>query len=113
MSRTIEGPAIDAGVVRTWTEAPFSVSLEAPISGRHVRFTIRGESGADVVPKLERLTEYLAAQTVRAPDGAVLCPVHGARMQESKFKDRGVVQLFCPAKTGDGDGRCQYTAPKP
>jgi len=92
---------------RTWNEAPASASVKATVRGRDTMFTLRGESGAELLPKLMGLMDWLDSQTVRDHDGAKLCPVHGARLQPSKF-EKG--KMFCPAKTGDGDGRCQYTA---
>ena len=44
---------------RTWTEAPASVNIKARVQGYDVMITLRGESGADVMPKLKSAIDWL------------------------------------------------------
>ena len=44
---------------RTWTEAPASVNIKARVQGYDVMITLRGESGADVMPKLKKAIDWL------------------------------------------------------
>lgn len=80
---------------RTWTEAPASVNLKFNFRGFDTMLTLRGESGADVLPKLETAIEWLqghgAAATVAGNGNGngtqggdsetKICAIHGAKMR--------------------------------
>ena len=44
---------------RTWTEAPASTTIRFALEGYDCMLTLRGESGADVLPKVQMAIEWL------------------------------------------------------
>ncbi len=81
--------------LRTWTEAPASVTVRVQLDGYDTMLTLRGESGADVLPKLQAALEWMAAHgaepTTTTTNGnghnggagapPEICPVHSVAMQ--------------------------------
>jgi len=81
---------------RTWTEAPASVNLKCRYLGYDVMITLRGETGGEVLPKLETAVEWLEGHGA-APadfgngngngtdsadsDGPTICPIHHVAMK--------------------------------
>ena len=80
---------------RTWTEAPASVNIKFRLNGFDTMLTLRADSGADLLPKLEAAMDWLAKKgatptggngqhcTVRSstvPEAKV-CPIHHVRMK--------------------------------
>jgi hypothetical protein len=45
---------------RTWTEAPASANIKFTLNGFDTMLTLRGDSGADLLPKLEAAMDWLA-----------------------------------------------------
>lgn len=43
---------------RTWTEAPASATVKIDLAGWDVLFTLRGETGAEVLPKVQSLIAW-------------------------------------------------------
>lgn len=82
--------------LRTWTEAPASVTVRVQLAGYDTMLTLRGDSGADVLPKLQAAIDWLhdngAAPTSSATNGngnghggagaaPEICPTHHVAMQ--------------------------------
>ena len=93
--------------IRTWTEAPISVTIKFGLRGFDTMLTIRGESGVEVLPKLQGALDWLqkagAAPTTRGGNGnagAPLCPTHGTPMKRSQHGSG----WYCPQKVADDDG---------
>lgn len=125
---TIMEETTEQETTRTWTEAPASVNIKAKIQGYDVMLTLRGESGADVMPKLKTAIDWLinhgaaptgfgnggngpAKQTAATqpattqaptlPDGSVdpaWCPIHQVAMKRRE-NESGV---WYSHKVGDG-----------
>ena len=92
-------------IVRSWTEAPTSITVKFAIRGFDTMLTLRGESGAEVLPKLQGALDWLqkagASPTTRGGNGnAPLCPAHGSPMKRSKLGSG----WFCPKKIAEDDG---------
>jgi hypothetical protein len=83
---------------RIWTEAPACVSVELRFEGYRCTLTLRGETGGDVLPKLETALAWLAERGAEpiaadvavqegsdsgndAGAGAHICPIHQVKMQ--------------------------------
>lgn len=110
---------------RTFTEAPASFNCRAiSANGFECQFTLRGNSGADLIPRAVELLRWLDGNGFEptgfarkaspqngdaqpasngnaqpASNGAPVCPTHGTPMRESK---RG--GWYCPVKILDDDG---------
>jgi len=78
--------------LRTWTEAPASVNIKFSLDGYDTMLTLRGDSGADVLPKLQAAIGWLAeqgAETTASSNGngasgeteAKVCPIHHVAMR--------------------------------
>lgn len=89
------------------TEAPASVTIKVRLRGHDVMLTLRGSSGADVLPKTLAAIDWLEAhgaepaarrQGPPAPvdPNAPLCPTHGAPMRQ------GRAGWYCPRKDDAG-----------
>lgn len=103
----------------TWTEAPASVNVKAHYRGFDVLLTLRGDTGRDVLGRLDAALTWLEAAGATptatrpsapapAPDAPV-CPAHGTPMREGR---RG--GWYCPAKLAEDDGTgkpayCRHT----
>jgi hypothetical protein len=104
--------------VRTWTEAPSSATVRCTLNGYSILFTLRDETGQDLLPKVQAAISALE-QMGAQPEGyrgnghkgnghngngsagdAPLCPTHGTPMKRSK---RGS-GWFCPQVVADDDG---------
>jgi hypothetical protein len=83
---------------RTWTEAPASVKLKFEFRGFDTMLTLRGESGAEVLPKLEAAITWLGEHgaggllTLSSGNGnepeTKVCPLHGVAMKKrEKYGD--------------------------
>jgi len=79
---------------RIWTEAPASVNLKLRFEGYDTMLTLRGESGADVLPKLKQAIAWLSEHGAEptepvagnangngAPAGPEICPIHHVAMK--------------------------------
>ena len=97
---------------RTWTEAPSSATIRCIIRGYSVLFTLRDETGRDLLPKLTAAIAALEKIGAQAEDhrgnghkshasdaGGPRCPVHGSAMTRSKHGG-----WFCPKRIADDDG---------
>jgi len=80
--------------IRTWTEAPASVNIKFQFEGYDTMLTLRGDSGADVLPKLRDaigwLDDHGADPTQKAAGGndsggskpePNVCPIHHVAMR--------------------------------
>jgi hypothetical protein len=81
-------------MVRTWTEAPASINLKFQFKGYDSMLTLRGESGAEVLPKLEAAITWLSdhgacglisfggngTEGGNEPEAKV-CPIHHVQMR--------------------------------
>ena len=97
---------------RTWTEAPASatVKLISP-DGYDVLFTLRGEAGADLLPKLTGALDWFkghgyapttnghARGNGHSDSSAPKCPTHNTPMKPSKHGG-----FYCSVKVADDDG---------
>ena len=99
----------------TGSEAPVSASLTAVWRGRELRLTIRGASGADVLPRMADALAWLDADNdaqrptepagyVPEPGSPPICPDHGTPMKASKFGGG----WYCPRRVAGG--HCQREA---
>lgn len=99
-------------------EAPASVTIRSRLRGYDVMLTLRGESGADVLPRTLAALSWLdangatpTAEPARrggppapADPNAPRCPEHGSPMRQ------GARGWYCPRK-GDDGAYCTRTAP--
>lgn len=82
---------------RTWTEAPTSATIKFEFHGFDTLLTLRGESGAEVLPKLEAAITWLSEHgaggllTLSGNGGepeTKVCPIHGVAMKKrEKYGD--------------------------
>ena len=77
----------DTTTTRTWTEAPASANIKFRLNGFDTMLTLRADSGADLLPKLEAAMDWLAKKGA-TPTGngngqpeAKVCPVHHVKMR--------------------------------
>ena len=101
---------------RTWTEAPCSLTIKVNFHGYDTLLTLRGESGADVLPKLTGAIDWLKANGGQPTPGrngnghsdpnAPVCPTHHTPMKRSKHSGG----WYCPQKIAEdgGDGKPVY-----
>lgn len=81
---------------RTWTEAPASVNIKFTFNGYDTMLTLRGDSGADVLPKLQTAIGWLADHGAEPNGGSIardngngngnepeahVCPIHHVAMR--------------------------------
>lgn len=100
-------------------EAPAAATIRARLRGYDVMLTLRGESGADVLPRTLAALSWLEANggaptaepgkrtggpSAPADPNAPRCPEHGTPMRS------GARGWFCPRKNEVGD-YCRQTAP--
>ena len=94
---------------RTWTEAPCSITIKVNFHGYDTLLTLRGDTGADVLPKLTGAIDWLKVNGGQPTPGrngnghgdpsAPQCPTHGQAMKPSKHGG-----FYCPVKIADDDG---------
>jgi hypothetical protein len=77
---------------RTWTEAPASANIKFRLNGFDTMLTLRADSGAELLPKLEAAMDWLAKKGA-APTASAngngrnsqaetkVCPVHHVKMR--------------------------------
>lgn len=112
-------PAAILSPAPSHVEAPASVTIRTRLRGYDVMLTLRGESGADVLPRTLAALGWLEANgaTPTAEHGprrsgppapvdpnAPRCPEHGTPMRA------GARGWFCPRKD-DAGAYCRQTAP--
>jgi hypothetical protein len=75
---------------RSWTEAPASINIKFIFDGYDTMLTLRGESGAEVLPKLKDAIGWLAEHGAQPNDYASgngsepethVCPIHHVAMR--------------------------------
>lgn len=91
----------DTNELRNWTEAPASVTVQVRLAGYDTALTLRGDSGAEVLPKLQAALGWLEEHgaeptTSHTPTGngnggggngggangdPKICPIHHVAMQ--------------------------------
>jgi hypothetical protein len=78
---------------RTWTEAPASANIKFRLNGFDTMLTLRADSGAELLPKLEAAMDWLAKKGA-APTASAngngggngqaetkVCPIHHVKMR--------------------------------
>ena len=81
---------------KAWTEAPASASIKFTLNGFNAMLTLRADSGADLLPKLEAAMDWLARKgaTPTASNGngsnsqaeTKICPIHQEPMKLRRAK---------------------------
>ena len=102
---------------KTFTEAPASVNLRFNYRGAVLQFTLRGESGAELLGKVDPMLDKLekmgatfsSGGTSRpvAASNAPICAAHGQPMKASK-KGGG---WYCSKKVADVGGGSDGSKP--
>lgn len=102
---------MEENVTRTWTEAPSSATIRCTIRGYSVLFTLRNDSGRELLPKLDaaitaleklgaKPNGYQSAKPSGGDENAPMCPTHGTKMLPSQHGSG----WYCPKKVADDDG---------
>lgn len=89
---------------RTWTEAPASAAIKVQLNGYDVTLTLRGETGADVLPRLQSAIAWLeqhGGQPTGAAASAPDTPANGPREGDPAWCPIHNCQMARKEKNGD------------